>query len=226
MKIYADGSDPDEMVAAIETVSGFTTNPTLMRKAGITDYESFAKDVISKIPSLPISFEVFADDLDGMESQAQKLASFGDNVYVKIPVTNTKGISTAPLISRLSGQGIKINVTAVFTCQQIDIICEALQYQTPAILSIFAGRIADTGRDPKEYIRYGLHKAPQNVEVLWASCREVYNIVEAADVGCHIITVPNSILAKLKLTNKDLTEYSLETVKMFYNDAVRSGFTL
>jgi transaldolase len=226
IKIYADGSDPEEMVSVIDTVSGFTTNPTLMRKAGIVDYEAFARKVLRLIPNHPISFEVFADEIPEMERQAKRLASYGENVYVKIPITNTKGVSTGALISRLLSQGIKVNVTAVFTIGQIAEVCEHLYYSTPAILSIFAGRIADTGIDPKRTVKQALELVPSNVEVLWASCREVYNIYEAEAVGCHIVTVPNNLIKKLSLFGKSLEEFSVETVKMFYDDAQSSGFTL
>ena len=226
IKIYADGSDLDEMVQALDVVSGFTTNPTLMRKAGITDYKAFAKEALRRIPDHPISFEVFADDIKEMEIQAEKLAALGDNVYVKIPITTTTGKSTKGLISRLLCRQIKINITAILTIQQIREVSPFLDYQTPAILSIFAGRIADTGVDPKLTVKEALDLVPRNVEVLWASCREVYNIYEAAAIGCHIITVPNNLLGKLPLFGKDLEEFSVETVKMFYNDAQSSGFTL
>lgn len=228
IKIYADGSEPDEMMQALQTgiVSGFTTNPTLMRKAGVVDYEAFAKEMLRRITDHPISFEVIANEIPEMERQAQKLASFGENVYVKIPVTNTHGDTTAGLIHRLLEAGIKVNVTAVFTYEQIAKTCQYLSSSTPAILSVFAGRIADTGRDPKTYIRRALDIAPENVEVLWASCREVYSVYEAEVIGCHIITAPNSILKKLKLRHKNLGEYSRETVQMFYDDATGSNLTL
>lgn len=226
IKIYADGSEPDEMVAVRETVSGFTTNPTLMRKAGVVDYEAFAREMLRRITDVPISFEVIADDLGQMETQAKKLASFGENVYVKIPVTNTTGDTTAGLIHRLLGDGIKVNVTAVFSYEQIAKVCQYLSSSTPAILSIFAGRIADTGRDPKPYVRRAIEIAPENTEVLWASCREVYNVYEAEALGCHIITVPNNLIKKLSLRHKRLDQYSLETVQMFYDDAQSSGLTL
>jgi len=228
MKIYADGSDPDEMVALTEnrTISGFTTNPTLMRKAGITDYEQFAKQVLQRIPHHPISFEVFADDHSEMERQAHKLASFGDNVFVKIPITNTKGETTTHLIKRLLDSGIKVNVTAVLSSRQINEVTHFLASETRAILSVFAGRIADSGVDPKPLIKEALGLAAPNVEVLWASCREIYNVYEADSIGCHIITVPNNLIPKLALRDKDLDEFSLETVKMFYDDAESSGFVL
>lgn len=226
IQIYADGSDPDEMVKAIGTVSGFTTNPTLMREAGITNYEEFARDILQRIPDLPISFEVFSDDLFEMGRQARKLAGFGDNVYVKIPITNTYGISTIKLIDGLLNDGIKVNVTAVLTIEQISIVLSLINNTTDAILSIFAGRIADTGVDPKPMIKKAITDAPSNVKILWASCREIYNVYEADQIGCHIITVPNNLIGKLSLYNKNLNDYSIETIKMFYNDAKSCGFTL
>lgn len=227
-KIYADGAEPEQMIQALKLgVSGFTTNPTLMRKAKVAGYETFIKYMLKKIPDHPISFEVIADELPEMERQAHKLASFGENVYVKIPITNTMGVSTCTMIGRLLSQGVKVNVTAVFTFEQIMMVCENLKYETPAILSIFAGRIADTGRNPVEYMRYALGLIPPNVEILWASCREVYNIYEAMSVGCHIITVPNNLIEKkIVLQGMDLTKYSLETVKMFYDDAQGSNLKL
>lgn len=226
MKIFADGSDINEMLKAQHDVDGFTTNPSLMRKAGVTDYEKFVHDVVSNI-SLPVSFEVFADDLPEMERQARKLASYADNIYVKIPITNTKGEPTYDLIEKLAKEGIKQNITAIFTLSQIDNTIKALGSETPSIISIFAGRIADTGVDPKITIQYALDKILPNQEVLWASCREIYNIYEAEDMGCHIITVPQDIINKASaLAYKDLALYSRETVQMFYDDAAASGYTL
>ena len=226
IKIYADGSNPAEMVSVLDIVSGFTTNPSLMRSAGITDYEQFAKQILHQIPHHPISFEVFADEIPEMERQALKLASFGDNVYVKIPITNTNGIKTHELIKQLLNQQIKVNVTAVFSTEQIHEVLPFMNSETDAILSIFAGRIADTGIDPKPIIKEALDLATPNVQILWASCREVYNVYEAENVGCHIITVSNNLIQKLPLRHKDLEEYSLETVKMFYDDAQSSKFVL
>lgn len=229
IEIYADGSDLSEMIKTYHTnkwVSGFTTNPSLMRKAKVNNYLDFVKAVTDVITDLPVSFEVFADDLSEMERQARILASFGKNVYVKIPVTNTKGESTKSLIKTLLEDGIPVNVTAVFTYEQIDELTSYMTGTTPAILSIFAGRIADTGFDPKPIVQYGIRTMSSNVKTLWASSREAYNIYEADHIGCHIITVTNDLMSKLKLQNKDLTEYSLETVKMFYDDAAASGYTL
>lgn len=226
IQIYADGSDPDEMVKAVRSVSGFTTNPSLMRAAGITNYEEFVKDILLRIPNLPISFEVFSDDLQEMERQAYKLAEFGDNVYVKVPICNTLGVSTAELIQKLLCNKVKVNVTAVFTYPQIKAVIPFMVSSTEAILSIFAGRIADTGINPSKTISWAISVVPPNVKVLWASCREVYNVYEADQIGCHIITVPNNIISKLSLRDKDLEDYSLETVKMFYDDAKSCGFTL
>jgi transaldolase len=233
IKIYADGSDPEEMIAAHKddisagiVISGFTTNPTLMRKSGITNYEQFARQVLQQIPDYPISFEVFADEFPEMERQALKLASLGDNVFVKIPITNTKGEKSHRLIRSLLDQQIKINVTAVFNTGQIHEVLPFIDSETSAVLSIFAGRIADTGRDPKPIVKEALNLATPNMQVLWASCREIYNVYEAANIGCHIITVPNNLLKKLSLRNKDLDDYSLETVKMFYDDAQSSKFIL
>jgi transaldolase len=227
IKIYADGSDLAEMVGAVDMVDGFTTNPTLMRSAGVADYEEFAKAALEKITDHPISFEVFADEQSEMDRQARKLASWGDNVFVKIPIMNTKGENCYELISRLLSDGIKVNVTAVFSHKQIAEVVSNMVYDTEAILSVFAGRIADTGRDPKPFMINASDMVSSNVKVLWASCREVFNIYEAESIGCDIITVPNSLLKKFyKLQSKDLDDYSRETVQMFYDDATSSGFTL
>jgi transaldolase len=229
IEIYADGSDLNEMISIYrhnKWVSGFTTNPTLMKKANVTDYKEFVKNVTDKIKDLPISFEVFSDEIDEMEKQAKVLSSFGKNIYVKIPVTNTKGKSTKHLIQKLLNEGIKVNITAVFTKEQIDELIPFMSSNTDVILSIFAGRIADTGVDPKPIIKHALNTVSKNVKVLWASPREVYNMYEADMLGCHIITVTSDILYKLKLENKNLMEYSLETVKMFYYDAKSSGYQL
>lgn len=229
IEIYADGSDLSEMIGVYKNsnwVSGFTTNPSLMRKAKVDDYKEFVKSVTDAISDLPVSFEVFADEIPDMERQARILAAFGKNVYVKIPVTNTKGDSTKTLIKTLLDDGIPVNVTAVFTVEQIDGLVPYMTSSTPAILSVFAGRIADTGVDPKPIVAHGVAVMPSNVKTLWASSREAYNIYEAERIGCHIITVTNDLIGKLKLHNKDLTQYSLETVKMFYDDAAASGYVL
>jgi len=229
IEIYADGSDLNEIISIYRNnkwVSGFTTNPTLMKKANVTNYKEFVKNVTDKIKDLPISFEVFADEIDEMEKQAKLLSSYGSNIYVKIPVTNTKEQSTKYLIQKLLNENIKVNITAVFTKEQIDELIPFMLSETNVILSIFAGRIADTGVDPKPIMKYALDKVSKNVKVLWASPREVYNMYEADRLGCHIITVTSDILCKLKLENKNLSAYSLETVKMFYDDAKSSGYEL
>jgi transaldolase len=229
IEIYADGSDLNEIISIYRNnkwVSGFTTNPTLMKKANVTNYKEFVKNVTDKIKDLPISFEVFADEIDEMEKQAKLLSNYGSNIYVKIPVTNTKEQSTKYLIQKLLNENIKVNITAVFTKEQIDELIPFMLSETNVILSIFAGRIADTGVDPKPIMKYALDKVSKNVKVLWASPREVYNMYEADRLGCHIITVTSDILCKLKLENKNLSAYSLETVKMFYDDAKSSGYEL
>jgi transaldolase len=209
-------------------IQGFTTNPTLMRKAGITDYEAFARDILTAIPDRPISFEVFADEFDEMERQAERIATWGENVYVKIPVTNTRGESAAPLVERLAGRGVKQNVTALMTLAQVREITEALAAGPAANISVFAGRVADTGVDPLPMMREALEimRPYPQLELIWASPRELLNIVQASEIGCHIITVTSDILNKLPLIGKDLGEYSLDTVKMFRNDALASGFGL
>jgi transaldolase len=230
IKLFADGVSIENSKELIEMygVKGFTTNPTLMRKLGVSNYEFFAKDFLSAFPGYPVSFEVFEDDLKGMERQAKIIDGWGDKVYVKIPVMNTKRESTRGLIKKLSDEGIKVNTTAVFTKKQIEDISGAYNEDVPAVLSIFAGRIADSGRDPKENIRYALDvfKNKKNVEILWASTREVYNIIEAIDVKSHIITVSYSILKKIGNIGMDLTDFSEDTVKMFRRDALSSGYEL
>ena len=209
-------------------IQGFTTNPTLMRKAGITDYEAFARDILTAIPDRPISFEVFADEFDEMERQAERIATWGVNVYVKIPVTNTRGESAAALVRRLAGRGVKQNVTALMTLAQVREITDALAAGPAANISVFAGRVADTGVDPLPMMRSALEimRPHPQLELIWASPRELLNIVQASEIGCHIITVTSDILNKLPLIGKDLSEYSLDTVKMFRNDALASGFGL
>jgi transaldolase len=230
IKIFADGANLDEMVRAYRSgiVRGLTTNPTLMRQAGISDYESFACKVLGEIPDLPISFEVFSDELDEMAKQARKIAGWGRNVYVKVPVTNTRGEFTGPIIKSLSADGIKLNVTAMLTLDQVRWVSEALCERTPAILSMFAGRIADTGRDPVPIMREALQilRARPLAELLWASPREVLNVAQADAIGCHIITVTNDLLKKVSLLGTGLADMSLQTVKMFYNDARAAGFHL
>jgi transaldolase len=231
IKIFADGAVLADMVALYRGgsgVNGFTTNPTLMKKAGVRDYERFAKDALAEITDLPISFEVFSDELAEMERQARKIASWGDNVYVKIPVTNTKSVSTAPILKRLSAAGIRLNVTAVFTPIQVEHLVQHLSPTTPCIISIFAGRIANAGVDPMPIMKRAVEiaKVLPACEVLWASPREALNVIQAEECGCHIITMTPDILAGLKTFGKDLTQYSLETVQMFYQDAQSAGYTL
>jgi transaldolase len=228
--IYADGADVREMVAARDagTVKGFTTNPTLMRKVGITDYAAFAKEALAATGDMPISFEVFADEFDEMERQAKLIATWGEPVFVKIPITNTKGESSIPLIQRLSAAGVKLNITAILTLEQVREVVDALDPETPAIVSVFAGRIADTGVDPVPLMKEAaaICAAKPKAELLWASPRELLNIFQAEEVGCHIITVTPELLKKLSMVGKPLDELSLDTVKMFYNDATAAGFKL
>jgi transaldolase len=230
VKIFADGADLKGMkeAAAQPHVKGFTTNPTLMRQAGVTDYKQFALDVLKLIPDRPVSFEVFADDFPTMEAQGREIASWGSNVYVKIPVTNTKGEFAGPLMTRLSTAGIKLNVTAIMTNEQVRRVAAALAKDAPAIVSVFAGRIADTGRDPVPIMReaVALLKERPKAELLWASPRELLNIFQADEIGCHIITVTGDVIRKLALVGKDLDRYSLETVAMFHKDALSAAFTI
>ena len=230
VKIFADGADKQSILdlARNAWISGFTTNPSLMRKAGITDYESFGRDLTRAIPDRPFSFEVLSDDFDEMEQQALQIASWGDNVYVKIPITNTLGESSAALVYRLAQRGVKINVTAVMTLDQVEAVLKSLRYGPPSYISIFAGRIADAGCDPLPILCGALTRMrlyPQ-MELIWASPRELFNIVQADAIGCHIITVTHDLLKKLPVIGRDLTEYSLDTVKMFFEDARAAGFTL
>jgi transaldolase len=230
IKLFADGADLDGMLDMYNKpyIKGLTTNPTLMRKAGISDYKSFAQKVLVNIKDKPVSFEVFSDDFEEMERQGLEIASWGENVYVKIPITNTKGVSTFKVIERLVKNGCKINITAIMTVEQVEEIAKALNPSIPSYVSIFAGRIADTGRDPEETIRISLEKIKHltESELIWASPRELLNIFQAEALGCHIITATNDLLNKLSLVGKDLLDYSLDTVKMFSNDAIKSGFTL
>jgi transaldolase len=209
-------------------IKGFTTNPTLMRKAGIQDYEQFAREVLSAIPDRPISFEVFSDEWEEMARQARQIAAWGKNVYVKVPVTNTRGESAAPLITALSRDGIKINATALMTVAQVRTVCNALVPGPPACVSVFAGRIADAGRDPMPIMAAAVEmvNAYPGVELIWASPRELLNVIQADAVGCHIITATSDILAKLPTLGKDLDEFSLDTVKMFHEDGRKAGFQL
>jgi transaldolase len=230
IKIFADGADLKGMkeAAAQPRVKGFTTNPTLMRQAGVSDYKQFALEVLKLIPDRPVSFEVFADDFPTMEAQGREIASWGSNVYVKVPVTNTKSEFAGPLLTRLSGAGIKLNVTAIMTNEQVKHVAAALAKDVPAIVSVFAGRIADTGRDPVPLMReaVSLLKDRPLAELLWASPRELLNIFQADEIGCHIITVTGDVIRKLALVGKDLDGYSLETVAMFHKDALSAAFTI
>lgn len=230
IQVFADGADRDAMLelAAQPHIAGLTTNPTLMRKAGITDYRAFALSVLSEIREKPISFEVFSDDFLEMERQAHEIASWGENVFVKIPVTNTKAESSAKLIRRLARAGVKQNVTALMTLGQVAEVCAALGGDAPAYVSVFAGRIADTGRDPVPMMTAAVEmlRPFHNQQLIWASPREVLNILQADQIGCHIITVTHDLLKKLGGLGKDLSQYSLETVQMFYNDAQAAGFSL
>ena len=230
VKIFADGADLKGIIemAKNPVIKGFTTNPTLMRRAGITDYEGFAHQILEVVPDRMVSFEVFADDFPGMIRQARQIASWGKNVNVKIPVTNTKGDFTGPVLKALSAEGVVLNVTAIFTVKQVKAVAEALDPDVPAIVSVFAGRIADTGLDPISHMKACKRalKSRPKTELLWASPREVLNVFQADEVGCAIITCTNDLIAKLALTGKDLAEYSRETVQMFYRDALAAGYSL
>lgn len=230
IKIYADGADEKEITHYYlqDNISGLTTNPSLMRKSGIQNYKDFSIKILKKIKNKPISFEVFADDFKSMYHQSKIISSWGKNVYVKIPITNTKGAYSSQLIKKLSNENIKLNITAIFTRSQVNRVYRSLQKKTDAIISIFAGRIADTGRDPVNLIEYANKLFKKNVKhkILWASTREVLNIFQAEKAGADIITVPTNILKKLNLKNKSLKEYSLETVKEFYKDAKEAKYKI
>lgn len=230
IKIYGDGADIEVMKRQhlSNAVDGFTTNPTLMKKVGITDYIEFAKEALNVIQDLSISFEVFSDELDEMKAQALTLNELGKNVWVKIPVTNTKGQSTANIVKELTQQGVKVNVTAIFTLKQVRTVFDSIDANTPSIVSVFAGRIANAGIDPEPLMKEAVEIcSPKNlIEVLWASPREAFNIIQAERVGCHIITVTDDLIKASKTFGKDLDEFSLETVKMFYDDALSSGFKI
>ncbi len=230
IKIFADGADFNQMMqlASNRQIKGFTTNPTLMRKAGISDYVEFAHKVLAAIPDRPISFEVFADDLAGMAAQGHQIASWGRNTNVKIPVTNTGGTFCGPVIKELTDAGIVVNVTAIMTPSQVKKVVACLNPKVPAIVSVFAGRVADTGRDPIPLMKECLDnlKSHPKAELLWASPRELLNIIQADEIGCHIITVTNDVLTKLALVGRNLEEYSLDTVKMFRKDAVAAGYSI
>ncbi len=230
IKLFADGADINEMKKNYQEgiVQGFTTNPTLMRKANVVDYKAFALDVLKEIRDLPISFEVFSDTFEAMESEARKIASWGKNVNVKIPITNTQGESSIALIKKLSHEGVSLNVTAILTVEQVKAVAQAISPEAQTIVSVFAGRIADTGRDPVSYMEEAakILKPNKNAQLLWASSRELLNIFQAQSCGCHIITVTNDILRKLPMVDYDLKELSLDTVKMFRADAVKTGYSI
>jgi len=230
IELFADGANLQTMISRYREgfIKGFTTNPTLMAKAGITDYQGFAQSVLAEIKNLPISFEVFSDDFNEMESQAELIGSWGENVNIKIPITNTKGESAIPLVQRLLAKGLKLNVTAILTRQQWLDLRSILKPKDDVIVSIFAGRIADTGVDPVPMMRQAVQDFSDlpHAKVLWASPRETLNIFQAEECGCDIITATDDLIAKLAMHGKDLGQFSLETVKMFYNDATKAGFTL
>ena len=230
IQIFADGANEQSMIERnnSELISGLTTNPTLIQKSGVTDYSSFIKKMLETITEKSLSVEVVSDDLEEMYTQAKTIASWGNNVYVKIPITNTKGESVYDIVKRLSDEGVKVNVTAMMTTEQVEHILPALANSPAAYISIFAGRIADTGVDPMGIMSDTMNKLKDypNVELIWASPRELLNIFQADSIGCHIITCTDDIIKKLSLHNKDLTEYSLETVKMFYDDAQKLNYTI
>ena len=230
VKIFADGANKEDMIAAYKNklVDGFTTNPSLMRKAGVTDYESFAREILNEIKDVSISFEVFSDDFQSMEREARKIHAWGKNVHVKIPVQNTKGVFSGPLIKKLHGEGIPLNVTAILTVDQVKKVAACLRGDVSSIVSVFAGRIADTGVDPVPAMKdcAKILKALPKCELLWASSREVLNVLQAEECRCHIITVTSDIIKKLGMLGKDLHELSLDTVKTFFEDAQKSGFSI
>ena len=230
VKVFADGADLAEMLMLSRNplIRGFTTNPTLMRKAGVADYRKFAHDVLEVITDRPISFEVFSDDFAEMERQAREIATWGANVYVKIPITNTRGETSTDLVRRLSHAGVKLNVTAILTLEQVQAVTACFAADCAGCVSVFAGRVADTGRDPLPMMVSALEimRAKPKLELIWASPRELLNIVQADAIGCHIITVTADILKKLPLVGKDLNAYSLDTVKMFHDDAQKAGYSL
>lgn len=230
IKMFADGADLNEIRALRQNpkVSGFTTNPTLMAKAGVMNYESFAKESAELVRPFPISFEVFSDDLDEMYLQAKKIHSWGENIYVKIPVTNTKGVSTAPIISKLSEEGVPLNVTALMTINQVDVVCKNLKSEVPSVVSVFAGRIADAGVDPVPLMKNALEITSQlkKCELLWASPREILNLIQAEETGCQIITMTPDLWKKINNLGIKLEDFSLATVKMFYDDAIKSNLKI
>ncbi len=230
VKIFADGADKAGMLEMYKNpnVKGFTTNPTLMRKAGVTDYEAAAKDILAAIPDRSISFEVFADDFSEMERQARRITTWGKHVSVKIPISNTKKESAIPLVRKLSQEGVALNVTAIFTLDQVQAVVDAVKGGAPCFVSVFAGRIADTGIDPVPVMAESVKrlKAAPNTELIWASPRELLNIFQADEIGCQVITVTNDIIKKLALVGKDMNEYSLETVQTFYEDGKAAGYRI
>ena len=230
VKLFADGADLETIaqMARHPLIKGFTTNPTLMRKAGVRDYRAFAREVLTVVPERPVSFEVFSDDFSQMERQALEIASWGRNVYVKIPVTNTDGTFSGPLIKRLAVAGVKVNVTALLSVAQVEQVAQCLAKPVPSFVSVFAGRIADTGRDPVPIMAKALEvlAARPKAELIWASPRELLNIFQADAIRCHVITATSDLLAKLPLVGKDLERFSLETVQMFRRDAVQAGYTI
>ncbi len=230
VKVFADGADVRSIRSLLDepVVEGFTTNPTLMRAAGVADYEAFAKEVLDLVGDRPVSFEVFSDDPDEMEAQAVRISSWGEHVYVKIPVTDTEGVPTAPLLRRLVADGVKVNVTALMTVAQVEWVVDCLAGGPPAYVSVFAGRIADAGVDPLPTMVRSLEVlAPEpQIELIWASPREVFNVVQASEIGCHVITVTHDLLKKLPNLGRDLDEFSLDTVRMFHRDARDAGYRL
>ena len=230
IKLFADGAVLADMKEAYQggLVKGFTTNPTLMKKAGVKNYNEFAKEVVAEITDMPISFEVFSDDFESMEREAKIINSWGTNVFIKIPITNTKGESSITLIKKLVADGLKLNVTAIMTIEQVKAVAEVLSPKIQSVVSVFAGRIADTGRDPMPIMKECVEILKNNpmAELLWASPREVLNVYQAEECGCHIITIVPDLIKKLSCENKDLAEFSLETVQMFYNDAISLGFKI
>jgi transaldolase len=230
VELYADGADLEGMLEMHSKpyIKGLTTNPTLMKKAGITDYTKFAREVLDRISDKPISFEVFSDELIEMLNQGRKISKWGENVFVKIPVTNTRRESTASIVKSLTSEGVKVNVTALMTVEQVKVVNDVLNPDVPSNVSIFAGRIADTGLDPISIMRNSLEVVQENknCKIIWASPRELLNVFQANEIGCHIITATNDILKKLSLVGKDLEEYSLETVEMFYKDATAAGYSI
>lgn len=230
VQIFADGADLAGIssLAADPMIRGFTTNPTLMKQAGVADYESFSRQVIDLVGDRPLSLEVFTDDIDEMESQALKITSWGESVFVKIPVTNTKGESTASLVSRLVDAGVKVNVTALFTATQVEVVANSLSPEIPSFVSVFAGRIADAGRDPIPIMSTALEilRPLPEARLIWASPREILNVVQADQIGCDVITVTHDLLKKLPSLGKDLDQFSLETVRMFFDDGAAAGYTI